>query len=130
MGTGGSKNQKAEAEAEVLRSFERIITHGDGDVGVRIRRSGNKILLFTYCSVRRQISKAEVTSEFLAALASVLNRRPFGFVTLELEGDQIYLCFSILKRYEMPAADAAEIMDPRGESQRRSLASEVITAAG
>ena len=113
MGTGGLRNQKAEAEAEMLKSFDKIITLGGGDVGVRIRPSGSRILLLTYSSLRRRISRAEASSEFLAALASILNRRPFGFVTLEVEGDFIYLSFSIFKKYEMPAADAAELIDSR-----------------
>jgi len=110
MATNGPKNQKVEAEAEMLRSFDKIIALGDGDVGVRIRRSGSKILLLTYACLRRRIRREEVSSEFLAALASIINRRPFGFVTLEVEGDFIYLSFSILKKYEMPA-DAVELID-------------------
>jgi len=113
MPSGQSRNQKAEAEAEMLRSFDKIITLGGGDVGVRIRPSGGKILLLTYTCLRRRISMEEASSEFLAALASVLNRRPFGFVALEVEGDLIYLSFSIFKKYEMSAADAAELIESR-----------------
>jgi hypothetical protein len=99
------KNQRAEAEAEVSKNVERVMAFGDGDVGLRIRRAGNRVLLFSHYSLRKKLNKTQASSEVIAALASILARRPFGFVKLEVEGENVYLSFSILRKYEMPAAD-------------------------
>lgn len=100
------KDQRAEVIAEISKNLEKVLALGGGDVGVRVRTTGGRVLLFSYCCLRKKLSQAQASSEFLAALASILARRPFGFVNLEIEGDSVYLSFSILKKYEMPATDA------------------------
>lgn len=99
------RDQKAEAEAEMLSKLDRVIALGEGSVVAEVRAEGETVFIYVYYFLRKRINQEEAQDEIRAALMSILGRKPFGGVNLEVLGDEMYLSFFIRKMYRTPALD-------------------------
>src|SRR2546425_2555906 len=111
------RDEKREAQAEILRSFDRAIAFGDGGVAVEVRAEGDQVQIFVHDFVRRRIDRFDVPREIRSALESILLRRPFGGINIEVIGGDIFVSYFVRRMYRTPAVDTHKSGPPAFEEK-------------